>query len=500
MGTPLAPTASDAVTSDTVIAVKSALKLGSSLILTWSIALVVRLFLPRHLGPELFGRFNFADSFAATFFIVLGMGVETYIQKEIPVRPRHASDFLGGVIAVRVLMSVVVVAAMAAVLALTHRPPEVRRVVFFFAAAQLLVSMNATLAALLHATRAVNGLSIVNVASKVLWGVGMAAAVWTDVGLAGLASAFLVSEAARTAALAWLVHRHVGVELKIDLAAVRLMITASLPFYLNSVATTVYAKVDISMLSVLSSDTEVGWYGSASNLAGLALLISPLIGWVLLPLMSRAASRSSADLFVILRRAIELVVLLVLPISLFIGLGADVWIPGLFGRAFTPAILSLRILAPLFILSYVAMICATCLVLLERAWTVAAIALVALVVNPSLNLVLVPVGIRALGVGGAGAGAALSLLLTEIGVTVALVAAVGRGAFDRSSRRSIGKSLLACALVIALDRALVRLGPARLGVDLAAYLALLFALGAVKLAEIRSLVQFVRAQRHHAHA
>src|SRR5262245_44166244 len=79
--------------SDVGTALRNALKLGSSLFATWTVALLLRFLLPRFLGPEQFGTFNFSDNFSATYFTLLGLGVDTYIQKEMPVRPQHASDF-----------------------------------------------------------------------------------------------------------------------------------------------------------------------------------------------------------------------------------------------------------------------------------------------------------------------------------------------------------------------------------------------------------------------
>ena len=48
---------------------------GASLVLTWSLALGVRILLPRYMGPARFGAFNFAESFATTFFVLLTLGV-----------------------------------------------------------------------------------------------------------------------------------------------------------------------------------------------------------------------------------------------------------------------------------------------------------------------------------------------------------------------------------------------------------------------------------------
>jgi O-antigen/teichoic acid export membrane protein len=496
MTTVAEPRPASGTARDARIAVKSALVLGGSLIATWSVALVVRLFLPRHLGPEVFGAFNFADTFAATFFVFLGLGVETYIQKVIPVRPEHASDFFGGVVAVRLLLGLAVLGAMAVVLSLTHRPPALQRVVFVFGAAQLLVSLNNTLAAMLHASRAVSGLAAVNVASKVLWGGGVAVAVLARLGLVGLAAAFFLAEALRAVVLAGLARRHLGLALRLDAAAVRAVILASLPFYVNQVANTIYGKVDVTLLSVLASDTEIGWYGAAGSLAALALLIAPLVGSVLLPLLSRAAARSTDELYATVRRIIEGVMLVVLPLALFMGMGADVWVRVLFGPAFIPATTSLRLLAPLFVLAYLSMISAVCLILLDRAWRVATISLVALVVNPALNLAIVPAAMRALGPGGAGAGAALALLLTELGVATAMTISVGGRTFDRRSAGTLGKTLLVGVAVIALDRAAVPLGPARLLLDAVAYVTLLLASGAVCLADLGDLARFLLRGRH----
>jgi O-antigen/teichoic acid export membrane protein len=483
---------------DVVVAVSSAVTLGTSLLLTWSVALLVRFFLPRYLGPEVFGTFNFADSFCATFFTFLGLGVDTYIQKEIPVRPAHASDFFGGFLILRLIMSAGLFVAMALVLTVTHRPPSVQRVVFIFGVAQVLVAVNGNLAALLHASRNVGELAVINVGSKLLWSAGMGLSLAGHAGLDGLAAAFLISEAVRTAALFPLARRYLRIRMEWRPAAVKAVIIAAFPFYLSQVANSVYARIGVSLLALLSSDTEVGWYSSAFNVAGLSLLVSPLIGSVLLPLLARAVGRSQARMFEIMNRAIRVIMMLVLPLSLLLGLGAEVWVKLLFGASFAPATLSLRVLAPMFVLTYVAMVLSTCIVLLGRAWTVTAISFCALALDLVLNATLVPLGMRLFGPGGAGAGAAAAVVCTEFAVMAALLALVGARAFNRTCLSSTGRALVACALVAAVDALLRPLGPQRLWVDAAAYPALLFALGAVGAGDAKQVMVLLdRRRRRH---
>lgn len=488
-------TPSQRTAKDSAIAIKSALILGVSLIATWSVALAVRLYLPRHLGPEAFGVLHFSETFSATSFIVLGLGVELYIQKNIPVRPAHASDFFGGVVLLRLLMSAGVFAVMLGLLTIMMRPSWVQQIVLVFGVGQIAVSLNGSLAGLLYATRAVKGVAVINVASKVLWGAGIALAIRLRWGLVGLAGAFVAAELLRLMVLSVLVRKRVGLSFRVDPSAVRQVIVASLPIYVNQIAITVYGKVDVSMLTVLSNDAEVGYYSTASNLAGLALLVSPLVGWVLLPLLSRAAARSQTEMFSILRRAILGILLLVLPVALLMGLGADLWVPALFGRAFLPAIISLRMLSPLFVLSYVTIVSGAGLLMLDRAWTLAKVSLVGLAVNPVLNLLLVPPAMRMFGAGGAGAGAATALLLTEACVTVALLHAIGKEAFDKASAKTVVKALLACGVVVCVDQLLRPMGYPRIAIDAGLYVVLSFGLGAVKPRDLVGLLRLVR-ERH----
>lgn len=485
----------DQSSSETVAALRNAFTLGLSLIATWGVALLVRLYLPRHLGPELFGTFTFADSFAATFLIVVDLGFDTYIRKEIPVRPEHASDFFGSIAVVRALLMLGLLAAMTIFLELTGRPLHVQILVALFGVAHFATSLNSSLAALLHSVGTVGGLALLNVASKLLWGAGVVVAVVTHFGLAALAGAYLLSEVVRGVALLVLTRKHVNLRFTWDVAAMKTVILASLPFYLSAIAYTAYGRLDVSMLAMLVSDLEAGWYGAALNFAGLALLLSPLIGWVLLPVFSRAAARSEEELFALIRQSLFAILMLAVPVSLFMSLGADVWVAVMFGDAFLPAVPSLRVLASMFILSYVAMILATCLIRLERAWTVTGISVASLVVLPIMNWLILPRAGHWFGPGGAALGAAAVLMFCETGIAVAFAVAVGRRAFFPMSFSKLAKMIATCLAVTALDVALRPLGPARLVISALAYVGLLLALRVVHISDGKRVLKLMRERR-----
>jgi O-antigen/teichoic acid export membrane protein len=477
--------ATPAVWRDAQVALWNAIKIGGSLMATWTVALAVRFVLPRHLGPELYGIYNFSEAFAASFFVLASLGIETYVQKEIPVRSGHASDFLGGILALRLTLGVALVAAMAGILHLGGRPPEVRQVTYLFAIGQLFLLANATFAALLHARGTVDGLSVATVLSKLLWGGGILFALTTRSGLIGLAGAFTLAEAIKAFALLALCRKHLALEIRLDSAVTRRVVLCSLPFFVTSLATTLIGRLDATLIGFLANDHEVGWFGLASNLSQVALLLTPLAGSVLLPLLSRVATRSEEELDRVMQRSLEVILMVAVPASLALGLGADVWIRVVGGLEYLPAVSALRILSPVFLLTYLGMLCADCLYVTGRSWKVTWVCIGGLLVNAILNLALIRPLLRAMGPGGAGVGAGLATIGTEAFTCALFVFSVGRRMLDARLVSTTLRLLGVCAAVIALDRACAFLGPSRLLLDAVAYCALAVKTKAVRVDEIR---------------
>ena len=469
--TPEPASADSHLKTDVGFSIRNAVKLGMGLLGSWTVALVIRLALPRFLGISSFGELQFADSFTTAVFILMGLGVETYARREVATRRDHASDFLGGTLVLASAIGAIVMTVALLALREAGKSSRVLELVLILGIAQMLTNLNVIFAALLHAVGKVDGLSYLNVGSKLMWGAGIAFALSNGYGVHGVCVAMLASETVRFVSLAFLARKHVQLRFRIDATATRTVLVASFPFFLGAVAQTIYSRIDVSIMSFLTSDTEVGWYGAASTLAGISLLLSPLISWVLLPLTTRAALRSEEELMLVARRAMELILVVAFPVSLFLGVGADYLITGAFGSAFGPAEHSLRILAPTFILTYAAIVTATLLVRLGRGWAVTWVSVSGMLLAPVLNLWLVPVCFAKFGAGGAGIGAAISLTVTELFTTGVMTYVLGMQAFDRRSVVALVKTFIIGAIVLVVDYLMrdLGLGAWRLLIDAVLY-------------------------------
>jgi O-antigen/teichoic acid export membrane protein len=275
---------------------------------------------------------------------------------------------------------------------------------------------------------------------------------------------------------------------------------ASLPLFVNTIAYGLGGKLDVTMLGwiVPSGSPEVGWYTAAQSLAGLAMLLAPLLSSVLMPLMTRAQGRSEEEFFFLVRRSLEGVLLVAIPVTMMIALGADVWVPLLFRAGYGPSIPILKVLAPSFVLTYGAVLLANALLILGRSWTVTLVSLGSLAIQPVLILLAVPFGVRHLGVGGAGLANAFVFSFLELFSVVGFWVSLGRRAVDRRCALAIGKSLAAFAAIAALNGALALRGlwgPFRLVIDAASYAALLVASRTVRLGEVALVVRDLVARR-----
>jgi O-antigen/teichoic acid export membrane protein len=484
---------------DDHVAFRNMVIVGASLVATWSVALLVRLVLPRSLGPAMFGRYSFAEALAINGFGLLGLGIDVYIQKEIPKRPEHATDFFGGIQIARVVGATVVLAAIALVASRAGYSREVVGTAIAFGVAQLCALMANTSATLVYVARRVGKLSALNIATKLVWASGVGIALATHASLWMYAAASVLGEGLRLVVLHRLARTVARVRFHLDARATLAALARSAPYYVNQVAVALYAKIDVAIMGVLVTDRELGYYGAATNVSSVAMLMSPFMGWVLMPQLSRSTNDRAAFV-AMLRRALEWTIAFAIPIAMMLGLGADVIIPDVFGARFVPAIAAMRVLMPIFVVVYVAMLGATALILLDRSWTVTLVTLSSLVANAALNAVIVRPAWHALGAGGAGVGAAAVSVTTEAIVAITYVWILRREILDARNVRAITKSLGACAVVVAFHVACAPLGVARLPLDATIYAVLVLATRAVRVRELVTLVRTIWTERRGSHA
>jgi O-antigen/teichoic acid export membrane protein len=339
----------------------------------------------------------------------------------------------------------------------------------------------------------VNGQSVLSIVAKLLWAGLLMLAIYLKQGLWAFAAAVTVTEGVKAIVLFVMARRHLHFSMRVRLRPTWLVLAASMPFFVSGLASTIYSRIGVSILSFTSNDREVGWFAAASGLQGMTLLLVPIISWVLTPLFARAAAASEGELYSVLRSSFTLILTGAMPLSLIMLVGADYWVTIAFGKAYAPAAASLQVLAVATPLMYTSMLAAYALAALRLSWRMGLVFVAGIVVSPLANLLLIPPVTAWLGQGGSGAACSIAVVVTECAIAIPLSIMLGSRCFNRELNLKLLKSTLTAAGVVALDVfVLRRFGAIRLLIDVVLYVGIAAATGAL---DFPGMIRWVKAAR-----
>lgn len=479
-------------------AVFNALKLSLSLVGTLLVAVVVQLLIPRYVGLENYGKLSFAEAYAASFFTFTTFGIDSYIRKEVSVRLSHANDFWAGFWLLRLAATLVCLVCMVVGLQGMHKGAVEWRLVGIFALGQVVYVHNFTVAALLQSASEVNELSLWNVASKLLWGGGVWLGLVFGAPLELVATLFTAGELIKAVALSSVCKRKLHLVWQVNLAATRVAVFASLPYFLNYMANRTYLLLNVILLSGMTNDSEVGWYNGASKISGMMGFFLPVLQAVLVPMAARLGKKDVEAMNALMRDTVRLVVVAGTLVSLLATLHAETMALGALGRSFGESTATLAVLGPMFVLTYLATLGSMHLIQLERIWTVVKVSLVSLTLSVVLTVPFIHWG-YGWGPGWASAMSAAASICTEALTAVITFSLLGRAAVDLRLWRVLGMTALVCSSVTGLHYATAMLGLWRVPLEVVAYLGLAVATGALPWSDVRrTFKNAVRSRRRGA--
>lgn len=212
-------------------------------------------------------------------------------------------------------------------------------------------------------------------------------------------------------------------------------------YFLPSIALSLTAMIDKTMLGILSSDSDVGYYEEATKIINLVLGLINTFTPVLLSRMSNLFSLG--DKIQIERKQIqtfEVYALLALPSFAGLCLIADEFIPLYFGNEFLPSIRILYILSFSILIRPIAYyLSASYYVPKNKAKNVTIFYFVGLLVNLIINYFLI--------INFQGSGAAIASLISDVIVTMLFVVFAWRNYPVRKSIISMFKPIIASSVM-----------------------------------------------------
>jgi O-antigen/teichoic acid export membrane protein len=171
---------------------------------------------------------------------------------------------------------------------------------------------------------------------------------------------------------------------------VKNLFVRALPFFSVLFFGAIYFRVDVVILSLLTSDAVVGYYGAAYRLFQTTYIVPEAFLFALFPLFCRLSPRPDDALAVASQKGLDVLLLMGLPLATGMFVLSDEIILTLYGARFAASVPLLRVLSVAVALMYANGVFVQLLIATERQKRLAATAAAAAVLNVSLNFALIP--------------------------------------------------------------------------------------------------------------
>jgi O-antigen/teichoic acid export membrane protein len=391
--------------------------LAGSQFVTWTLTLVWTIFVPRALHPEGIGELTAAQAVTGMVFVLAGLGVGTLLVKDIAREHDRAPSLIGSAILVRAGFVLPSLAIIAVFLWISRFGPEQTLVIWLATGTMVFGMFIQVFQSAFQGIERMEYIAYSDMLSKAVASIAAIAMVIIGFRVVGLMKMSLIITAAALLLLVWWSRGKFSINWKPDPTLIRHVVVASLPYWTTGMVLTFYMWIDSVMLSVMTSSTVVGWYGVPTRIFNSVLFLPVILGTAMLPRLSAAFRESPAAMANVGKPALELIIVLSLPVAVGSTMIAQPFITDLYGPLFAPATRVLMILGLTVPPTYFNILANQVLVASNRqvAWTKVMVA--AAVINPLLNLVLIRYCQEHFQNGAI--GAALSLMTTELGMAAA---------------------------------------------------------------------------------
>lgn len=357
---------------------------------TTTLGVIITILLTRYLGPAGFGTFTFILVFVTMFGSVADWGLTLITVREASRNSSQAREVIGNVLVVRLILAVV--AAVSAIIVIQFLPydPATKFLVTIFSLTLLAMSLKTSFQIIFNVKLAMGNTALSDFSSNVIILLGVLAVIYLQLGLVGVVLVYLAGDILAAAVAFFLGWRLLPLSLRLFTTETRYLLLESLPMGAILVVFTIYNRVDTVILSYFKGQEAVGFYGAAYRVYEVLTLGAAYFANAVLPLISSLAQTDRARLAEVYRKSFVVLLLFGTSVALASYFLAPVGIAVIAGPKFAASVEALRILSLALVVSYFNHLNGYTLIALGKQWFSFAIAVGALFLNVTLNLVFIP--------------------------------------------------------------------------------------------------------------
>lgn len=361
---------------------------------------VILLLIAHWRGAAEAGIYSLAVKYTALSLGFALLGLDSLLVRDVAQNPRQARNYVVNLSLLRLLIGLLAYGCLA--LFVSYLPgyaPRTARIVLLFTLSLIPESLyrlyQSTLVALdayaplarVGVVRAALGLPLG--AGALWWGASLQVVVLLQLGINGLALLMVLvplrTQLRRTDAAC-------GADevQRFSLHRMKSWLRSALSFAAIDGIVALEWQLDVVLLSFFTDERQVGLYGVAQALLSILMLLLYSVDTVVYPLVSRVAVQGLSSVVQVYRRLVTTIAVGVIPFAFLLSLSLALAVPRLLGREFVPILVPTYWLVAAWVIHFLNVPTARLIISLRRQKYVALLMTLSIVLNTSLNLLLIP--------------------------------------------------------------------------------------------------------------
>lgn len=165
------------------------------------------------------------------------------------------------------------------------------------------------------------------------------------------------------------------------------IITIACIVFLSSI----YSKIDTTMLGIMGTEESVGYYTYAQKILNIVISLANAVTISLLPRLSFYYDNERTSFYTLINKAFQVLCFMVLPLTVGLFMTAPQIVELLYGKAFEPAGLTIRLMCPLILIkSFGDLLCYQLVYSTKNEKIIIPAAMTASIMNIIVNALLIP--------------------------------------------------------------------------------------------------------------
>ena len=455
---------------------------------TWLSSLVLIMFLPKYLGSHSYGELYLAMSITMLFQVLIEFGGQYHITKEVSRERNNVPYIFADSSLLRIFLWIISMSIMLLFSEVAGYQWPVPVLIIILGVSKLWDGINSLLRNCFQGFELMEYPSAGSISERVFLTVTAVAALLAGLGQVTIAGLMAFSTLINFILSFYFSRKIIHFFPSFDFRRSLKLLKQGLPYFLWSVFATLYYRVDVIMLSVMTTYSVVGWYGAAYKLFDVLMFFPYIFSQSLFPVLSRIAETTQASLTKALQKSLNIILLVGLPISIILFSFPEQIINFLFGlKEYSQSIVLLKIFSVGLLLVYIDFILGAVVMATDKQKKWSVVAALAIFLNVGLNYLAIPFSQTNFGNGGIGAAAAT--IITELYIMISAIVLLRGTVKNPLDSRFIGKVLTA-GIVMCFSVYVIRIFNIdwyiQVFVSGAAYLSFLFLIKIFSAEEIRA--------------